>query len=175
VLEAHEPEPADRFRKGTLNGNAMSGCSSFVVLSLQPSTQGAKNVMRLALTMSCILLGLGGVACGPADENAADETSEDVAEAESALNYTFTVPKNPTSVKSNALKITVTPGSGGVIKWFTVGDDSPFFENYTGVLNSQAAVIRTTYLPCASYGTSYVNVEYTGPFPKLNYWWTDCK
>ena len=118
--------------------------------------------------------GFGVLGC-PADENAAGETSEDVAEAESALNYTFTVPKNPTSLKSNKLKITVTPGSGGVIKWFTVADNSPFFEHYTGEVNSTKAVITYTPLPCASYGTSKVNVEYTGPFPKLNYYWTDCK
>lgn len=108
-------------------------------------------------------------------EEEENDATESVGTAEQALSYTFTIPKNPTSVKSKALRATVKPGAGGVIKWFTIGDDSPFFEYYTGDLNSTSTVVRTATLPCANYGTSYVNVQYTGPKPQVTYWWTDCK
>ena len=123
-------------------------------------------VMILTVSMA------GCVGNAEEDEN---DTTESVGPAQQALNYTFPIPKNPTSTKSKALRATVKPGAGGTIKWFTIGDDSPFFEYYTGVLNSNSTVIRTANLACANYGTSYVNVEYTGPKPQVTYWWTDCQ
>lgn len=130
--------------------------------------------MRTCISVLATALFFAG--CGVDGNDADDGEDQAVDVVEQGLsNYTFNVPRNPTSVKSRALRATLTPAAGGVVNWFTIGDDQPFFEALFDNLNSRVAVTRTANMPCANYGAAYVNVFYTGARPRLQYTWTDCR
>lgn len=127
--------------------------------------------LTLALSLMCSII----VVSGCEADNETTLSSEEVGSIQQALSYTFTIPRNPTSRRSSALRITVTPASGGTLNWFTIGDNSPFFEAFSGILNTRNRTARTAYFPCADYGSAYANVVYTGARPRVQYYWTDCR